>query len=218
MTVAVRFAPSPTGILHVGSARTALIVWLYARKHSGTFMLRIDDTDLARSTEENVDDIKSGLTWLGLNWDRFARQRDRAVEYERSIQKLKDIGRLYPCYETQEDLDFKRKRQLSKGLPPLYDRAALVALPHDLRILYAKHLAAITKMNTRILLVMFDSNHITDKPPFAIHPAEIESLFSKNFAIVQIEYKPLEDIPDSMLQRGYREIISSVYLLKKIMS
>ncbi|MBI3440366.1 MAG: glutamate--tRNA ligase, partial [Proteobacteria bacterium] len=104
MSAAVRFAPSPTGILHVGSARTALIVWLFARKHKGTFMLRIDDTDLARSTEENVEDIKSGLTWLGLNWDRFAHQRDRAAEYERCIQKLKDSGRLYPCYETEEEL------------------------------------------------------------------------------------------------------------------
>lgn len=125
MTVAVRFAPSPTGILHVGSARTALIVWLFARKHKGTFMLRIDDTDLARSTEENVEDIKSGLTWLGLTWDSFARQRDRAAEYERSIQKLKDMGRLYPCYETEEELALKRKTLLSQKLPPIYDRGAL---------------------------------------------------------------------------------------------
>jgi len=125
MTVIVRFAPSPTGILHVGSARTALIVWLYARKNNGTFMLRIDDTDLARSTEENVEDIKSGLTWLGLTWDKQVRQRDRTVEYERSIQKLKDMGRLYPCYETEEELALKRKTLLSQKLPPIYDRAAL---------------------------------------------------------------------------------------------
>lgn len=125
MTVAVRFAPSPTGKLHVGSARTALIVWLFARKHKGSFMLRIDDTDLVRSKEENVDDIMAGMKWLGLNWDRFARQRDRAADYDRAIQKLKDNGRLYPCYETEEELALKRKALLSQGLPPLYDRAAL---------------------------------------------------------------------------------------------
>jgi len=125
MTVAVRFAPSPTGVLHVGSARTALIVWLYARKNKGAFMLRIDDTDTERSKEENVEDIKFGLTWLGLNWDSFTRQRDRTAEYEKKIQKLKDIGRLYPCYESEEELALKRKTLLSQKLPPLYDRAAL---------------------------------------------------------------------------------------------
>ena len=125
MTVAVRFAPSPTGILHVGSARTALIVWLYARKNNGTFMLRIDDTDLVRSTEENVEDIKSGLTWLGLTWDRQVRQRDRTAEYKNAIQKLKEKGRIYPCYETEEELALKRKTLLSQKRPPIYDRAAL---------------------------------------------------------------------------------------------
>lgn len=125
MSVAVRFAPSPTGILHVGSARTALIVWLFARKNKGSFMLRIDDTDLERSKEENVEDIKAGLTWLGLNWDSFARQRDRSADYDRAIQKLKDSGRLYPCYETEEELALKRKTLLARSLPPVYDRAAL---------------------------------------------------------------------------------------------
>ena len=131
MTVAGRFAPSPTGKLHVGSARTALIVWLWARKNKGTFMLRIDDTDLERSKEENVEDIKAGLTWLGLNWDSFARQRDRAADYERTIQKLKDNGRLYPCYESEEELALKRKVQLSRGLPPIYDREALKLTPEQ---------------------------------------------------------------------------------------
>jgi glutamyl-tRNA synthetase len=125
MPVATRFAPSPTGKLHVGSARTALIVWLWARKNNGTFMLRIDDTDLVRSTEENVEDIKAGMQWLGLNWDSFARQRDRGAEYAQTIQKLKDNGRLYPCYETEEELALKRKVQLSRGLPPIYDRESL---------------------------------------------------------------------------------------------
>lgn len=125
MTVAVRFAPSPTGILHVGSARTALIVWLFARKNNGSFMLRIDDTDLERSKEENVNDIMAGMKWLGLNWDTFARQRDRAADYDRALQKLKDNGRLYPCYETEEELALKRKTLLSQKLPPIYDRASL---------------------------------------------------------------------------------------------
>jgi glutamyl-tRNA synthetase len=125
MTVAVRFAPSPTGVLHVGSVRTALIVWLCARKNKGSFMLRIDDTDLVRSKEENVDDIMAGLKWLGLDWDSFARQRDRNADYDKAIQKLKDSGRLYPCYETEEELALKRKVQLSRSLPPIYDREAL---------------------------------------------------------------------------------------------
>src|SRR5690606_5445077 len=118
-------APSPTGILHVGSARTALIVWLHARKNKGTFMLRIDDTDQERSKEENVEDIMAGLKWLGLDWDSFARQRDRNADYDKAIQKLKDSGRLYPCYETEEELALKRKVQLSRSLPPIYDREAL---------------------------------------------------------------------------------------------
>jgi glutamyl-tRNA synthetase len=138
MTVAVRFAPSPTGKLHVGSARTALIVWLWARKNKGTFMLRIDDTDLVRSTEENVEDIKAGLEWLGLNWDSFARQRDRAEDYARTIQKLKDNGRLYPCYETEEELALKRKVQLSRGMPPIYDREALNLTPEQIAKLNAE--------------------------------------------------------------------------------
>lgn len=125
MTVAGRFAPSPTGKLHVGSARTALIVWLWARKNKGSFMLRIDDTDLVRSTEENVEDIMAGMKWLGLEWDSFARQRDRADEYARTIQKLKDNGRLYPCYETEEELALKRKVQVSLKQPQIYDREAL---------------------------------------------------------------------------------------------
>lgn len=125
MTVAVRFAPSPTGVLHVGSVRTALIVWLCARKNNGNFMLRIDDTDLQRSKEENVDDIMAGLKWLGLDWDRFARQRDRAENYDIAIQKLKDNGRLYPCYETEDELALKRKALLSRSMPPIYDREAL---------------------------------------------------------------------------------------------
>ncbi|MDD9900304.1 MAG: glutamate--tRNA ligase [Alphaproteobacteria bacterium] len=125
MTVAVRFAPSPTGTLHIGSARTALIVWLFARKNKGTFMLRIDDTDQERSKEENVQDIEKALKWLGLDWDSYARQRDNTANYDAAIQKLKDSGRLYPCYESEEELALKRKSLLARSLPPIYDRAAL---------------------------------------------------------------------------------------------
>lgn len=125
MSVAVRFAPSPTGFLHIGNVRTALITWLFAKKDGGSYLLRIDDTDQERSREECVDDIKTSLSWLGLEWDDFARQRDRSADYDRAIQKLKDNGRLYACYETEEELALKRKSLLGRGMPPIYDRAAL---------------------------------------------------------------------------------------------
>lgn len=125
MTVKARFAPSPTGLLHIGNARTAIIVWLFARKNKGDFMLRIDDTDLERSKEEFTEQIKLDLEWLGLDWDDYAHQRDRTARYAELIEKLKADGRLYPCYETAEELSLKRKSQLSRGLPPIYDRGAL---------------------------------------------------------------------------------------------
>ncbi len=123
--IKIRFAPSPTGKLHVGNVRTAIIVWLSARKLGGTFMLRLDDTDEERSTEEYADAIMRDLKWLGMEWDEFARQRDRMDRYDECIQELKESGRLYPCYETSEELALKRKSLLSRGLPPIYDRAAL---------------------------------------------------------------------------------------------
>lgn len=125
MTVKVRFAPSPTGFLHVGNARTAVITWLYARKMQGHFLLRIDDTDTERSRVECETDIENSLTWLGLDWDEKANQKDRMDKYAEVIEKLKADGRLYACYETPEELGLKRKTQLSRGLPPTYDRAGL---------------------------------------------------------------------------------------------
>ncbi|MCJ9430385.1 glutamate--tRNA ligase [Kordiimonas marina] len=125
MTVKVRFAPSPTGKLHLGNIRAALVNWMYARQQGGTFFLRIDDTDRERSTEENVDDIKKDLTWLGLNWDETFRQSDRFARYDGVVDKLKADGRLYACYETAEELEMKRKIQLGRGKPPVYDRAGL---------------------------------------------------------------------------------------------
>ncbi len=125
MTIKTRFAPAPTGKLHTGSARTALIVWLFTRKNGGKFLLRIDDTDTERSKQEYEDNIIAGLKWLGMDWDELAHQKDRTEQYDEAIQKLKDSGRLYPCFETEEELALKRKSLLSRSLPPLYDREGL---------------------------------------------------------------------------------------------
>lgn len=125
MTVAVRFAPSPTGRLHVGNIRIGLINWLFARHHGGTFLLRMDDTDDERSTHAYAEAIERDLGWLGLTWDRFARQSDRLARYHDAVQKLTASGRLYPCYETPEELELMRKMRLSRRLPPVYDRSAL---------------------------------------------------------------------------------------------
>ena len=120
-----RFAPSPTGRLHVGNIRTALHNWMLARKVGGTFILRIDDTDAARSREEYVEAIRADLTWLGLDWDREERQSERLDRYQAAFDALLAAGRIYPCFETAQELDVKRKIQLSRGLPPIYDRGAL---------------------------------------------------------------------------------------------
>lgn len=125
MSVKVRFAPSPTGFLHAGNARTAIITWLFARKTGGHFLLRIDDTDRERSKDEYEQAIEDGLTWLGLDWDEKANQKDRMGRYDEVIEQLKKDGRLYDCYETPEELGLKRKTQLSRGVPPTYDRAGL---------------------------------------------------------------------------------------------
>ena len=125
MTVAVRFAPSPTGLLHIGNTRAALLNWLFACRHGGSFLLRLDDTDRERSTPEFAAAIERDVRWLGLDWDRFARQSDRLDRYAAAAEALKAAGRLYPCYETAEELGLKRKAQLAQHKPPLYDRAAL---------------------------------------------------------------------------------------------
>jgi glutamyl-tRNA synthetase len=121
----VRFAPSPTGRLHVGNVRTALINWLFAKGQQGKFILRIDDTDTDRSTQEYEDGIRTDLTWLGLVWDDSFSQSKRFAEYDAAADKLREMGLLYPCYETADELDRKRKIALSRGRPPVYDRAAL---------------------------------------------------------------------------------------------
>ncbi|MEO1329256.1 MAG: glutamate--tRNA ligase [Pseudomonadota bacterium] len=125
MTVTTRFAPSPTGKLHIGNLRAALLSWLTARAGGGTFILRIDDTDPERSREEYVDAAKRDLAWLGLDWDRFERQSERLERYEAAMARWVADGRVYPAYETPTELELKRKRQLSMGKPPVYDRSAL---------------------------------------------------------------------------------------------
>jgi glutamyl-tRNA synthetase len=127
-----RFAPSPTGYLHIGNIRTALICYLYAKKAGGKFMLRIDDTDTKRSEEKFVTAIKEDLAWLGINFDLTMRQSERFDRYNEVIKHLKEIGRLYPCFETADELEFKRKIQLGRGLPPVYDRSSLKLSKQDI--------------------------------------------------------------------------------------
>lgn len=123
--VFVRFAPSPTGRLHVGNLRTALVNYLFARASGGSFMLRIDDTDDERSTAAFEESIREDLCWVGMNWDREDRQSSRLAEYRAALDRLLETGRAYPCFESQDELALKRKAQLAAGRPPVYDRAAL---------------------------------------------------------------------------------------------
>lgn len=123
--IKVRFAPSPTGFMHIGNTRTALFNWLLAKKLGGKFMLRIDDTDKLRSKDEYERAIRDALTWLGLTWSEEARQSARFDRYNAVVEKLKAEGRIYACWETAEELEFMRKRLLNKGLPPIYDRKSL---------------------------------------------------------------------------------------------
>ena len=146
--VTTRFAPSPTGRLHVGNIRTALHNWLLARKGGGRFLLRIDDTDAERSREDYVAAIRADLAWLGLVPDGEERQSQRLAIYEEAFDRLKAAGRVYPCWESGQELDLKRKVALGRGLPPIYDRAAL-ALSEDDK---AARLAAGEQPHWRFLL------------------------------------------------------------------
>lgn len=143
MVVRVRFAPSPTGLLHIGNARAALMNWLFARHYAlkgeeATFLLRLDDTDPERSDPLYAKAIEEDLAWLGLTHDQFARQSDRFDKYDQAVAHLKASGRLYPCYEAPEELDFKRKRQLARHEPPIYDRAALKLTEEERRAFEAE--------------------------------------------------------------------------------
>ncbi|MBN2907871.1 MAG: glutamate--tRNA ligase [Rhodobacteraceae bacterium] len=131
MTTVTRFAPSPTGFLHVGNLRTALFNFMIARKAGGRFILRLDDTDAERSKQEYIDAIQEDLEWLGLTWDRIERQSARLDRYAEAADKLRTAGRFYECFETPTELDLKRKKQLNMGKPPVYDRAALALSEAD---------------------------------------------------------------------------------------
>jgi len=159
MTVTVRFAPSPTGQIHIGNARTALFNWLFAKKAGGSFVLRFDDTDVERSRREYADQIEVDLGWLGIEPDVTVRQSDRFALYNRAVEKLKEAGRLYPCYETAEELELRRKIRLSRRLPPIYGREAL-RLSDQQKAAYE---AEGRKPHWRFLLPNFESDPFTTK-------------------------------------------------------
>src|SRR3954452_18998213 len=138
MIPTVRFAPSPTGHLHLGNARTAILNWLFARKGDGRLILRIDDTDRERSRPEYEAGILEDLTWLGIDWDALHRQSERDPVYNLASERLRAEGRVYPCYETAAELEAKRDAQRARGLPPRYDRAALALAPDERRALEAE--------------------------------------------------------------------------------
>ena len=127
----VRWAPSPTGRIHLGNARPAMLNWFFARRHGGRYVLRMDDTDTARSTREFADGIEADLAWLGITPDLLVRQSDRTALYDAARDRLIAAGRLYPCYETEDELDRRRKRARALGKPPIYDRAALKLTDDD---------------------------------------------------------------------------------------
>ena len=128
----LRFAPSPTGFMHIGNARSAVLNWAYAKKNKGEFILRIDDTDKIRSKKDYEKNIKENLRWLGLDWDKTFNQSSKYENYEINILKLKESGRIYPCFETEEELSLKRKSLLSSGKPPIYDRSSLKLTKKDI--------------------------------------------------------------------------------------
>ena len=125
MKIITRFAPSPTGNLHVGNLRTAIFNYIIAKRSGGQFILRLDDTDQSRSTQEFSDQIKRDLEWLGFEWDRCEKQSDRISLFESAAKRLRDTGHLYECFEMPEELELKRRKQLNMGRPPVYDRASL---------------------------------------------------------------------------------------------
>jgi len=154
MTVTVRFAPSPTGRIHIGNARTALFNWLFAQKHRGRFIQRFDDTDTARSKQEFADAILYDLHWLGVFQDATEYQSRRIGAYDAAVERLKAAGVLYACYETPEELDLRRKVRRTRGLPPVYGREALALTPEEI----AQHEADGRRPHWRFLLPNFTSD------------------------------------------------------------
>jgi len=154
MTVTVRFAPSPTGHIHIGNARTALFNWLFALKHGGRYILRFDDTDIQRSKREYAEAIARDLQWLGIDPHQTVNQSERFALYDAAVEKLKRAGLLYPCYETAEELERRRKLRLTRRLPPIYGREALKLTETDKAALEAQG----RKPHWRFLLPNFDGN------------------------------------------------------------
>src|SRR5690606_4553062 len=138
MSITVRFAPSPTGQIHIGNTRTALFNWLFARQNKGRFVLRFDETDQERSRAEYADQIEQDLAWLGIKPDLVLRQSDRVALYEKAVEKLTEAGLLSPCYETSEELERRRKIRLSRRLPPVYGREALKLTDEERQALEAE--------------------------------------------------------------------------------
>lgn len=163
MTVTVRFAPSPTGHIHIGNSRPALFNWLFARKENGRFILRFDDTDLERSKAEYAQSIEKDLRWLGIEPDVIERQSERVPRYDAAAQKLKDAGLLYPCYETPDELERRRSRQRALGRPPVYDRAGMKQTAEERAALEAEG----RKPHWRFVL----PNH--DGDPFETHRTDV---------------------------------------------
>jgi glutamyl-tRNA synthetase len=163
MTVTVRFAPSPTGYIHIGNTRTALSNWLYAKKNGGNFILRYDDTDVERSRQEYADAIAIDLAWLGVTPDRVEYQSKRFDVYAKAVEKLKQAGLLYACYETADELERRRKLRLARRLPPVYGREAL-KLTNDEKAAFE---AEGRKPHWRFLLPNFESD------PFATTRTEV---------------------------------------------
>ena len=156
MSTIVRFAPSPTGRIHIGNARTAILNWLFAKKAGGQFVLRYDDTDHKRSTQDNADAIARDLDWLGIAPNCEHSQSKRFHLYDEAAQKLKGLGRLYPCYETPDELNRKRKRQLARGRPPVYDRAGLALSDDDRANFEAEGRTAHWRFKLNARTVVFD--------------------------------------------------------------
>jgi len=130
--IKTRFAPSPTGYIHIGNVRTAIVCYLYTRKNNGEFCLRFDDTDSERGKQEYADAILEDIKWLGMKYDSFFKQSDRLDIYKQKVQELIASGKLYPCYETQEELGLMRKSMVARGVAPIYNRAALKYTPEQI--------------------------------------------------------------------------------------
>jgi glutamyl-tRNA synthetase len=163
MTKTVRFAPSPTGNIHIGNVRTALFNWLFALKHEGRFILRFDDTDVARSKQEYADQISKDLSWLGIEPHRVEYQSKRGAAHDEAVEKLKQSGLLYPCYETPEELDRRRKIRLTRKLPPIYGRESLKLTAEERAALEAERRTP----HWRFLLPNFETD------PFAPRRTEV---------------------------------------------